>query len=79
MEAALDQKMQSALGLEHSFFFFRTGKERNKADRYALDCQEKAYWLVHRSPVSSPSLLRIPLSLVLQQPLAPHPLGLELD
>ncbi|XP_036051217.1 regulator of G-protein signaling 9 [Onychomys torridus] len=29
---------------------YRTGKERNKADRYALDCQEKAYWLVHRSP-----------------------------
>lgn len=42
--------------------FFRTGKERNKADRYALDCQEKAYWLVHRSPVStgSPSLLSFP-------------------
>uniref|UniRef100_A0A452SXH5 DEP domain-containing protein n=1 Tax=Ursus maritimus TaxID=29073 RepID=A0A452SXH5_URSMA len=31
---------------------YRTGKERNKADRYALDCQEKAYWLVHRCPVS---------------------------
>ncbi|KAH0510525.1 Regulator of G-protein signaling 9 [Microtus ochrogaster] len=29
---------------------YRTGKERTKADRYALDCQEKAYWLVHRSP-----------------------------
>ncbi|XP_032947196.1 regulator of G-protein signaling 9 isoform X2 [Rhinolophus ferrumequinum] len=29
---------------------YRTGKERNKADRYALDCQEKAYWLVHRCP-----------------------------
>uniref|UniRef100_A0A674I833 Regulator of G-protein signaling 9 n=1 Tax=Terrapene triunguis TaxID=2587831 RepID=A0A674I833_9SAUR len=31
---------------------YRTGKERKKADRYALDCQEKAYWLVHRTPVS---------------------------
>uniref|UniRef100_A0A452J1Y9 DEP domain-containing protein n=1 Tax=Gopherus agassizii TaxID=38772 RepID=A0A452J1Y9_9SAUR len=29
---------------------YRTGKERKKADRYALDCQEKAYWLVHRTP-----------------------------
>ncbi|XP_053148220.1 regulator of G-protein signaling 9 isoform X2 [Hemicordylus capensis] len=29
---------------------YRTGKERTKADRYALDCQEKAYWLVHRTP-----------------------------
>ncbi|XP_055983902.1 regulator of G-protein signaling 9 [Sorex fumeus] len=29
---------------------YRTGKERPKADRYALDCQEKAYWLVHRCP-----------------------------
>ncbi|XP_057569866.1 regulator of G-protein signaling 9 [Hippopotamus amphibius kiboko] len=29
---------------------YRAGRERNKADRYALDCQEKAYWLVHRRP-----------------------------
>ncbi|XP_054833001.1 regulator of G-protein signaling 9 [Eublepharis macularius] len=29
---------------------YRTGKERKKADRYAMDCQEKAYWLVHRAP-----------------------------
>ncbi|XP_042305644.1 regulator of G-protein signaling 9 isoform X2 [Sceloporus undulatus] len=29
---------------------YRTGKERKKEDRYALDCQEKAYWLVHRTP-----------------------------
>ncbi|KAM9045851.1 regulator of G-protein signaling 9 isoform 1-T1 [Megaptera novaeangliae] len=29
---------------------YRAGKERKKADRYALDCQEKAYWLVHRCP-----------------------------
>lgn len=30
----------------------RAGKERKKADRYALDCQERAYWLVNRTPVS---------------------------
>ncbi|NXQ80374.1 RGS9 protein, partial [Nyctibius grandis] len=29
---------------------YRAGKERNKADRYALDCQERAYWLVNRTP-----------------------------
>ncbi|NXY88085.1 RGS9 protein, partial [Alcedo cyanopectus] len=28
----------------------RAGKERKKADRYALDCQERAYWLVNRTP-----------------------------
>uniref|UniRef100_A0A8D0GX26 Regulator of G-protein signaling 9 n=1 Tax=Sphenodon punctatus TaxID=8508 RepID=A0A8D0GX26_SPHPU len=33
---------------------YRTGKERKKVDRYALDCKEKAYWLVHRTPVSEP-------------------------
>lgn len=49
----------------------RAGKERKKADRYALDCQERAYWLVNRTPVSrgwrcvvlylSSALLRVPL------------------
>nr|XP_060619035.1 regulator of G-protein signaling 9 isoform X5 [Anolis sagrei ordinatus] len=29
---------------------YRTGKDRKKEDRYALDCQENAYWLVHRTP-----------------------------
>ncbi|NXL61151.1 RGS9 protein, partial [Chordeiles acutipennis] len=29
---------------------YRAGKERNKVDRYALDCQERAYWLVNRTP-----------------------------
>ncbi|NWU22178.1 RGS9 protein, partial [Dyaphorophyia castanea] len=29
---------------------YRAGKERKKADRYALDCQERAYWLVNRTP-----------------------------
>uniref|UniRef100_A0A803SV40 Regulator of G protein signaling 9 n=1 Tax=Anolis carolinensis TaxID=28377 RepID=A0A803SV40_ANOCA len=32
---------------------YRTGKERKKEDRYALDCQENAYWLVHRTPLSA--------------------------
>ncbi|XP_077316793.1 regulator of G-protein signaling 9 isoform X2 [Lithobates pipiens] len=29
---------------------YKAGKERKKADRLVLDCQEKAYWLVHRPP-----------------------------
>ncbi|XP_063208081.1 regulator of G-protein signaling 9 isoform X1 [Chroicocephalus ridibundus] len=29
---------------------YKAGKERKKADRYALDCQERAYWLVNRTP-----------------------------
>uniref|UniRef100_A0A7M4FNQ3 Regulator of G-protein signaling 9 n=1 Tax=Crocodylus porosus TaxID=8502 RepID=A0A7M4FNQ3_CROPO len=30
---------------------YKAGKERKKADRYALDCQERAYWFVHRTPI----------------------------
>ncbi|KAL9833482.1 regulator of G-protein signaling 9 isoform 1-T1 [Geothlypis trichas] len=29
---------------------YKAGKERKKEDRYALDCQERAYWLVNRAP-----------------------------
>ncbi|NXF08264.1 RGS9 protein, partial [Smithornis capensis] len=29
---------------------YKAGKERKKEDRYALDCQERAYWLVNRTP-----------------------------
>ncbi|XP_017570980.1 regulator of G-protein signaling 9a [Pygocentrus nattereri] len=29
---------------------YRAGKERNKADRVVFDCQERAYWIVHRPP-----------------------------
>ncbi|CAJ0933166.1 unnamed protein product [Ranitomeya imitator] len=29
---------------------YKAGKERKKSDRVVLDCQEKAYWLVHRPP-----------------------------
>lgn len=45
--------MQHLSGLQRGLWLFRAGKERNKADRFALDCQEKAYWLVHRCPVST--------------------------
>uniref|UniRef100_A0A8C3XFC7 Regulator of G-protein signaling 9 n=1 Tax=Cyanoderma ruficeps TaxID=181631 RepID=A0A8C3XFC7_9PASS len=30
---------------------YKAGKERKKEDRYALDCQERAYWLVNRTPI----------------------------
>ncbi|NXB59190.1 RGS9 protein, partial [Struthidea cinerea] len=29
---------------------YKAGKERKKEDRYTLDCQERAYWLVNRTP-----------------------------
>uniref|UniRef100_A0A8C3ERQ7 Regulator of G-protein signaling 9 n=1 Tax=Corvus moneduloides TaxID=1196302 RepID=A0A8C3ERQ7_CORMO len=29
---------------------YKAGKERKKEDRYTLDCQERAYWLVNRAP-----------------------------
>uniref|UniRef100_A0A2K6BEM2 Regulator of G-protein signaling 9 n=1 Tax=Macaca nemestrina TaxID=9545 RepID=A0A2K6BEM2_MACNE len=51
------QKIQSLPGLKRGFWLFRAGKERNKADRYALDCQEKAYWLVHRCPPGMDNVL----------------------
>lgn len=82
-----EQKMQSLIGLQHGSWLFRAGKERNKADRYALDCQEKAYWLVHRCPVSIilPGFTHLLLCLAtptLYSPsllLAHLPLGLELN
>lgn len=33
------------------FFFFRAAKERKKPDRVVFECQERAYWVVHRPPV----------------------------
>uniref|UniRef100_A0A8C1DYD3 Regulator of G-protein signaling 9 n=2 Tax=Cyprinus carpio TaxID=7962 RepID=A0A8C1DYD3_CYPCA len=30
---------------------YRAGKERKKPDRVVFDCQERAYWVVHRPPV----------------------------
>ncbi|CAF94521.1 unnamed protein product, partial [Tetraodon nigroviridis] len=30
----------------------RAGRERKKADRVVFDCQERAYWIVNRPPVS---------------------------
>uniref|UniRef100_A0A674E269 Regulator of G-protein signaling 9 n=1 Tax=Salmo trutta TaxID=8032 RepID=A0A674E269_SALTR len=31
---------------------YRAGKERKKPDRVVFDCQERAYWVVHRPPQS---------------------------
>lgn len=31
----------------------RAGKERKKPDRVVFDCQERAYWIVNRPPVST--------------------------
>uniref|UniRef100_A0A3B1IZK3 Regulator of G-protein signaling 9 n=1 Tax=Astyanax mexicanus TaxID=7994 RepID=A0A3B1IZK3_ASTMX len=31
---------------------YRAGKERKKPDRVVFDCQERAYWVVHRPPVT---------------------------
>lgn len=30
---------------------FRAAKERRKPDRVVFECQERAYWVVHRPPV----------------------------
>ncbi|KAK6312479.1 hypothetical protein J4Q44_G00181430 [Coregonus suidteri] len=40
---------------------YKANKERKKPDRVVLDCQERAYWIIHRPPsmksiVSSPAL-----------------------
>uniref|UniRef100_H2MSL2 Regulator of G protein signaling 9a n=1 Tax=Oryzias latipes TaxID=8090 RepID=H2MSL2_ORYLA len=37
---------------------YKAGKDRQKPDRVVLDCQERAYWIVNRPPVSllSPAL-----------------------
>ncbi|MEQ2293911.1 Regulator of G-protein signaling 9, partial [Ameca splendens] len=29
---------------------YRAAKERKKPDRVVFDCQERAYWVVHRPP-----------------------------
>ncbi|XP_061471583.1 regulator of G-protein signaling 9 isoform X3 [Rhineura floridana] len=44
---------------------YRAGKERKKEDRYALDCQEKAYWLVHRTPPGMQNTLEYGLDRVM--------------
>ena len=36
---------------------FRASKQRRKADRIVLECQEQAYWLINRPPVRSLLLL----------------------
>uniref|UniRef100_A0AAZ1XCP7 Regulator of G protein signaling 9a n=1 Tax=Oreochromis aureus TaxID=47969 RepID=A0AAZ1XCP7_OREAU len=37
----------------------RAGKERKKPDRVVFDCQERAYWMVNRPPVSLSNSRRI--------------------
>ncbi|KAF5906835.1 regulator of G-protein signaling 9-like, partial [Clarias magur] len=36
---------------------YRTGKLRNKSDRVVFDCQERAYWIVHRPPPQTHSAM----------------------
>ncbi|XP_030645776.1 regulator of G-protein signaling 9a isoform X2 [Chanos chanos] len=36
---------------------YKAGKERKKADRVVLDCQERAYWIVNRPPPRTHSAL----------------------
>ncbi|XP_023692749.2 regulator of G-protein signaling 9-like [Paramormyrops kingsleyae] len=36
---------------------YRAGKERKKADRVVLDCQERAHWVVHRPPPGTVSAM----------------------
>uniref|UniRef100_A0A8C9TX99 Regulator of G protein signaling 9a n=1 Tax=Scleropages formosus TaxID=113540 RepID=A0A8C9TX99_SCLFO len=36
---------------------YRAGKERKKSDRVVLDCQERAYWVVHRPPPRTASAM----------------------
>ncbi|XP_054372849.1 regulator of G-protein signaling 9 isoform X2 [Molothrus ater] len=43
---------------------YKAGKERKKEDRYALDCQERAYWLVNRTPPGMLSALEYGLDRV---------------
>ncbi|XP_013856008.1 regulator of G-protein signaling 9 [Austrofundulus limnaeus] len=31
---------------------YKASRDRNKSDRVVLDCQERAYWIVNRPPVS---------------------------
>ncbi|XP_076852617.1 regulator of G-protein signaling 9a isoform X4 [Brachyhypopomus gauderio] len=35
----------------------RAGKQRTKADRVVFDCQERAYWIVHRPPPETHSAM----------------------
>lgn len=36
---------------------YKAGKERPKADRVVLDCQERAYWIVHKPPARTHSAM----------------------
>ena len=51
----LNLRIREALrvcGYMHVYIFhFRAAKERKKSDRVVFECQERAYWVVHRAPV----------------------------
>lgn len=40
---------------------YRAGKERKKPDRVVFDCQERAYWVVHRPPPDTVSAMDLGL------------------
>ncbi|KAG5262605.1 hypothetical protein AALO_G00276870 [Alosa alosa] len=40
---------------------YRAGKERKKPDRVVFDCQERAYWVVHRPPPGTVSAMDLGL------------------
>uniref|UniRef100_A0A3Q0RVR1 Regulator of G-protein signaling 9 n=1 Tax=Amphilophus citrinellus TaxID=61819 RepID=A0A3Q0RVR1_AMPCI len=40
---------------------YRAAKERKKPDRVVFDCQERAYWVVHRPPVRTPTGMSLSL------------------
>ncbi|XP_063077797.1 regulator of G-protein signaling 9b [Engraulis encrasicolus] len=40
---------------------YRAGKERKKPDRVVFDCQERAYWVVHRPPPETVSAMDLGL------------------
>lgn len=48
---SLDLKMEKVLRFGVFVSDFRAAKERKKPDRVVFDCQERAYWVVHRPPV----------------------------
>ncbi|XP_029453421.1 regulator of G-protein signaling 9 isoform X2 [Rhinatrema bivittatum] len=43
---------------------YKAGKERKKADKVVLECQEKAYWLVHQPPPGALDVLEYGLDRV---------------
>uniref|UniRef100_A0A3B4BKU1 Uncharacterized protein n=1 Tax=Periophthalmus magnuspinnatus TaxID=409849 RepID=A0A3B4BKU1_9GOBI len=42
---------------------YRAAKERKKPDRVVFECQERAYWVVHRPPINTKHLSFVSVSL----------------